>query len=121
MSCGDLSLGGPLPKELSFHPMSDMHTHGPARPLLALEPHCCPVGWCSVPPLHPLEALLGAEVERRPQQPGSRRRRIKAVAHLECPLGSGWSVPDATFIPFPSLTAEFLHFVHFMSDGSGSH
>ena len=40
---------------------------------------------------------------------------------LSPPPGSGWSVPDATFIPFPSLTAEFLHFVHFMSDGSGSH
>ena len=69
VSCGDLSLGGPLPKELSFYPMSDMHTHGPARPFLALEPHCCPVGWCSVPPLHPLQALLRAGVERRPQQP----------------------------------------------------
>lgn len=41
-------------------------------------------------------------------------------AHLGFPLGSGWGVPVARFIPFPSLIAEFLHFVHFLSDGSGS-
>lgn len=101
VSCGDLSLGGPLPKELSFLPMADMHTQDPTGPLLALEPHFCPVGWCSVLPLHPLEVLLWAEMERRPQQLVSRRWRIKAVAGL-CLLlilGSPWAQAGVFLLP----------------------